>query len=158
MLLSSIIFSCDTEDNINFDVKINLTIENADGIDLLNPLTVGAISKNDIKIFFEINGERKTYQSINSDVTLDNPDGFSIYPPDGSVTFGGKYHLNIISNPTIGNAVTIIEINGRDDIELISEVVEKNGSITIKKIWLNDNLVWPIEGNQDAKYVRVIFE
>jgi hypothetical protein len=155
LIFSSIIFSCDKNDAINVDLDIFITLENQAGVDLLNPQSPNPIKEEGIKIFYEINGVRETYQSTNEGTILDNPDGFTIYPPDGS--FNGNYYINLFSNPIEGIATTIIEVLGHNDIVLTTEVSGADGGRMIKKIWFNNDLVWPIDNNNiGPAYVRIV--
>jgi hypothetical protein len=87
---------------------------------------------------------------------LDNPSGFTLNPSDGSPSFNQKYFLRIISNPTAGRATTIIELAGKGEIKLIADVSKGSGYHRIDKISYDDNLIWPVPGNEGPKYVRVI--
>jgi len=51
---------------------------------------------------------------------------------------------------------TVIEIDGRDDITLVTEVTRKKGNTKVEKIWYKDNLVWSTEG-EEPKFVKVVY-
>lgn len=159
VLLSGLAVSCSDQHShaVIVDLDINLTIENVNGEDILNPTVSGSVMASKISVFYEINGELETYLSLSNN-DPDNPSGFTLNPPDGSTTFGGKYFLNIFSNPTKGEALTIVKVDGMDDINLVTKVVESNGNTRVVEIWYKDELVWPIEGNNMAKYVSVVVD
>lgn len=159
VLLSGLTVSCSDQHShaVIVDLDINITIENANGEDVLNPAVSGSVTANNISVFYEINGELETYLSL-SNGDSDNPSGFTLNPPDGSDTFGGRYFLTIFSNPTEGEPLTIIKVEGMEDINLVTKVVRSNGNTRITEIRYKDELVWPVEGNDMAKYVRVVVD
>lgn len=57
MLLSGLIISCsDQHPHATIvDLDINLTIENVNGEDILNPAVPGSVTANNISVFYEIN-------------------------------------------------------------------------------------------------------
>ena len=155
------LFACEKEDDDHFvvDFDIVLTIATNEGTDLLDPASTNAIKKDDIRIYYEIVGKRETYQSTAGDgVVLDNPSGFTLNPSDGSPAFNQKYFLTIISNPTVGKATTIIALAGKGEVKLIADVSKGNGYHRIDRISYNDNLVWPVPGNEGPKYVMAILD
>jgi hypothetical protein len=151
---TAMFFSCDSDDQaVVVDIDINLTIEDADGNDLLNAEIGNFIQSGAIHVFYEINGKRETYQSVNQGTALDLPEGFYIIPSDGV----RKAQLTIFSNPTVGDqVVTVIEIDGRDDVRLVTKVTRKKGNTRVEKIWYKDNLVWPTE-DAGPKYVKIVY-
>lgn len=159
VLLSTLLVSCNDQQPaaVVIDLDINLTLENEQGEDMLDPTVSGSVTESNIKVFYEIDGELETYLSL-SNGDPDNPSGFRLSPPDGSGNFGGNYFLNIFSNPTVGESLTIVEVEGMEDINLVTKVVRSNGSTRVREIWYNDALVWPVDGNDMAKYVKVVVE
>lgn len=158
MLLSAFATSCDDSPvSAIVDIDVNLTIVNGSGEDMLNPSSSGSISEADINVFYEIDGELETYLSLSNE-DPDNPSGFTLNPSDGSGTFGDRYFLNIFTNPTEGDAKTIIRIDGMQDIELVTKVVQSKGNIRVVEIWYEGELMWPVEGNNMAKYLEVVID
>ena len=156
MLLASICFACESENDegVVVSIDITLTIEDKQGNDLLNPETEDFIDQNDIKVVYEIAGKRESYITLNDNAILDNPAGFSVYHAEGA----DRFHLNIFSNPTKGKAITIVELEGHEDITLVTEVSKKNGNTIVEKIWYKDNLVWPTEINNGPAYVPIVLD
>lgn len=150
-----IFFSCDSpDDQVVVDVNVYMTIEDADGNDLLNPATENYIKPESIHILYEIGGNRETYESINQGATLDKPAGFFVSPPEGEFT---KYRLTIFTNPTGGDhVVTIIEVEGHEDIILVTEVSRKKGNTIVQKIWYKDALIYPSD-KAEPKLVKVVY-
>jgi hypothetical protein len=133
------------------DIGIEVSIEDAAGNDLLNPLTEGYFEKKDIDMYYEINGKLKTHASMSPGAQLNNPEGFTISP-------GDRYHLNISSNPTAGNkVVTLLRIKDLPDIRLVTKVNGRNGS-QVEKIWYKDQLVWPVPGNDSFRRVTITLD
>lgn len=143
------------------DLNIVLTIETEDGLDLLNPALKNSIKKEDIVVLYEIDGRRETYQTVfgtPGDAVLDNSSGFSLNPPDGSQIFGNNFFIDVISNSNVGKSTTIIQIKGRQEIRLETNVEKTKESLRVSKIWYNSDLVWPVEGNNEPKFVQVIMK
>ena len=158
MLLSAFIASCDDHpDSTIVDIDINLTIVNKVGEDMLNPNVSGSIPESDITMFYEIDGKLKTYLSL-SNGDPDYPSGFILNPPDGSGTLNDRYYLTIFSNPTPGESLTILKIEGRQDINLVTKVIESKGNTNVVEIWYKGKLVWPVDGNNMFKYVDVVID
>jgi len=151
-------FSCETSSNdaVVVDIRIDMTIEDRQGNDLLNPETENSIQQDDIRVYYEIDGKKETYLSCHKDknVILDNPAGFLIYPEDAL----GKFQLSVFSNPTQGEAITIIELEGHDDVTLKAQVSRENGNTIVRKVWYQGNLVWPTETNNGPAYVQVVLD
>lgn len=121
---------------INNDLDIAVELQNADGMDMLNPSTVGCLKEQDINVYYEIDGNLETYASLNEGATLDHPEGFDVQ------TDGTKYYLYVFSNPTAGdNVVTFIMIEDRPEIRLVTKVNDDHGK-QIKELWYNNQLVW----------------
>lgn len=150
--------SCIDDDDpmVVVDLTITLTIENPEGEDLLNPATLNAINEEDISVFYEINGVRKTYAEAMADngTVLDNQKGFTLYPPSGTET---RYSLNVYSNFTEGKPLTIVKIEGREEVSILTEVSKSNGNTLIQEIWYKDNSVWTIN-SPGPKYVQVVLD
>jgi hypothetical protein len=149
------------EDGVYVSLRIHLTIESTDGIDLLNPNTPNAIREDNIRMFYEIDGKRETYASTSNAYILDNPSGFTLNTPVISTQpidmLGNKYFLTIFSNSLVSNnSITVLAFSGKDAIKLRTEVLRTNGSIRVTKVWYENILVWPIEGNDGPPYVRII--
>jgi hypothetical protein len=120
----------------NYDLGITVELQNADGADMLNPSTAGNIQEQDIEMYYEVNGQLKTYASLSNGAVLDNPKGF-IVQSDGS-----KYFLHVFSNPTEGdNVVTFIRIKERPEIKLVTKVEDDHGR-RVTELRYNNQLVW----------------
>ena len=123
---------CCTNNYLNIEVEL----QNIDGTDMLNPSTSGYIKKQDIELYYEINGNLETYVSLNEGAMLDNPEGFDMQSD------GAKYFLQVFSNPTAGNnVITLIRIKDRAEIRLVTKVEDNHGR-QITKLWYNDQLIW----------------
>jgi len=148
-------------DGVYVSLRIHLTIESTDGIDLLNPNTPNGIREEYIGMFYEIDGKRETYASTSNAISLDNSKGFTLNAPTISTQpidiFGNKYFLTIFSNGLVSsNSITVLAVSGKDVITLRTEVLKTSGSTRIVKIWYKNVLVWPIAGNDGPAYVRII--
>jgi len=147
----------DDGDQVVVDVTVHLTIEDADGNDLLEPDGANAIDASDIHLFYEVNGSKVSFESVNSGTQLDYPKGFFIGPSDGTNAFEGKHVLTIFSNPAAGDdVITIIEVEGHEDITLSTKVSKKNGNTVVQSIRYKGDVVWPTDGDV-PKFVKVIY-
>src|SRR5688500_53091 len=101
IFLILILSGCDDQSDCctNYDLGISVELQNANGLDMLNPSTAGNIKAQDIELYYEIKGELKTYASLSNWAVLDNPKGFDVQSD------GTKYFLHVFSNPTPGNDV-----------------------------------------------------
>lgn len=150
----------DEPDAVVVDIDIDLTIQNNAGDDMLNPATTNFIETADISVYYEVDGQEKHCSEVmgGNNVILDNPKGFNVLPPDGSTSaIGNKYHLNVYSNATVGEATTIIKIAGHEEIKLVTEVTGKNGNIVVEEIWYKDVQVWTND-SATPKYVPVVLD
>lgn len=146
-ILLCAVLSCkknNQKEKFDYDTDICLSIVSPSGIDLLNPNSPNHIVKEDIEMYYDSDGKRETYASRCGGYLPDNPDGFTL---GTSPTLGGKYYLNIYSNDYVSDhSITVLTIKGSEDIKLVTEVVQTDGSIKIRKVWHNGILVWPYEG------------
>lgn len=144
-------------DQVVVDVSVHLTIEDAQGTDLLDPEEENAITQDDIHLFYEIDGSKVSFESANEGSQLDYPKGFFIGPSEGANVFGGKHVLTVFSNPTAGDdVITIIEVEGHDDITLSTSVSRKHGNTVVQAIRYDGDVVWK---NDDdiPKYVSIVY-
>lgn len=138
---------------INVMLSIDVELQNADGVDLLNSTTPGFIAKKDTRVYYEIRGKLETYRSLNTGAMLDNPEGFAIQND------GIKYFLHVFSNPTVGNnIVTLIRIKDRPEIRLVTKV-ESNHGKQVTELRYNDQLVWANSmSSQQGPIVTIKFD
>lgn len=151
VFLLGFLVSCSDQSDCctNNDLNIEVELQHVDGTDMLNPSTAGHIPKQDIEVFYEIEGKFETYASLNEGASLDNPEGFDVQSD------GTKYYLHVFSNPTAGDhVVTLIMIKDRSEIRLITKVADDHGK-QIKELWFNDQLVWSTPASQSSPRVTV---
>ncbi|CAN0513875.1 unnamed protein product, partial [Phaeothamnion confervicola] len=143
--------ACETQSCgcVNYDLGIEVVIEDAAGKDLLDPSTDGYFNEQNITMLYEIKGKLENYGSM---VGGDNPKGFTIYPN------GDRYVLSLFSNPTAGSkVVTLLRIKDHPDVKLVTKVNGENGK-RIEKIWYKDQLVWPVSKNDYSRTVTVTID
>jgi hypothetical protein len=152
--LASLLSGCTDQQDCctHIDLSIDVELKNSSGADMLDPSTSGYIPKQDISVFYEVDGRLETYVSMNEGAVLDNPSGFMIIQPDG-------YLLRIYGNPTPGkDVITLIRIKDRQEIRLVTNV-EKNNGIQITELRYNDQLVWAnTMSSQQSPRVTVVVD
>lgn len=149
------ITGCDTSSCgcATYDLNIEVVIEDAAGNNLLDPSTANHFTEQDIDMFYEVKGKLRTYASMGSG-QVDNPKGFDI----GLDQAQTQYLLYLSSNPTAGKkVVTILRIKDKPDIRLVTRVNGGDGA-RIEKVWYQDQLVWPVPGNEYSRRITVTID
>jgi hypothetical protein len=160
VICSAGFFSCDKGEPgaaVVVDLSIDLNLENAAGQDLLNPATLNAIQEDDITVYYDIDGEKKTCAEVNAanNDRLDYPNGFLISAPAMGT---GQYTLRLFSNSFVSNATTTtINIEDREEIELVTKVTRNEGNILIEEIWYKEDMVWS-KNSAVPKHLTIVLE
>ena len=141
--------SCQKEEDCCdiIDVDVVIIYENEKGEDLLNPENEASFDHDDIKIYFDVGGNKEyAYQG-----NLDYPN-FHYVNQDAD----GKYHLVVYANTELVNqkSVTFIELNESttDTLRLIFKT--PNQSLITEKIWYNGELKFPTSMSE-GKVIKV---
>ncbi len=109
--------------------------------DLLDPENPNSITKEDIDIYFEIDGEKiRAYLPDNNEV----PEFFKIVP----IKIHEDYFCYILLFPYYipnenNRAITYIDIAGYGEDKIEYEFEEDGDDWRCAKIWYNNELVWP---------------
>jgi len=136
-------------------VDISLAVKNKRGDDLLNPENPNSFKKDEIKIFYLINGKSEEASSYYSDrgYDLDNPRSFSIFKYRNT----NNYRIGIVLNADISEEfpITYIKWNSMDTDTIKCSILRKNNSEIINKVWLNGKIAWSSSGNTE-RFIQII--
>jgi hypothetical protein len=133
------VISCQKDDFCGcmlVDIGVNMSVSDANGNDLLDPATLNAIKKEDIKLFRVENGTLKEVVNANADYSGD----FMIYQLQNS-----KYHLRLMTPETL----TYIQWKGTDMDTLQCEFKTTSNSKICTKVWYNSKLVYDTKNNTE---------
>lgn len=130
-------------DVVVLDTEMDISISNAEGIDLLNPQTSGYIKAEDVDIYILKNGvKEKVFKA-----SADHPENFFIFKAEPTALYlnPGTYYMRLFLN-TNTNAenisITYLEIKGHGTDTITAYVSQKPGVTAITKVWFNGDLKW----------------
>lgn len=149
VLTISLFTACESEDENQFyiDRKIDVTVKDNDGNDLLNPDKGGSFSEEDISILYLIDGEMKEVIRPN----LEHPKNFFIFEHES------EYRMRIFPNDQTDNDSPVTFIKwGENEIDTIKCHIEtRENSIICTKVWINGELRWESESLTD-RHLEII--
>lgn len=126
--------------SVVLETAIDISISNAEGMDLLNPQTSGYIKAEDVNIYILKNGiKEKVFKA-----TADFPENFYIFKVEQEINYlkNGTYYLRLFLSETTnaGNiSTTYLDIKGHTDT-ITAYVENKPGSTVVTKVWFNGDL------------------
>jgi len=149
-IIGMIVSSCDDDETYNtvLDCGQTFFVVDKDGNDLLDPSHPHAITASQIKIIYNINGERmpavKYFQMMSKDAILYNYDGFSIHEPGPGIE---TYSLGVLFDESVrqngGISTIYIEWNGTDTDTIKAQVsIANNGNYYVSKMVSYNDFVW----------------
>lgn len=153
--LLTVLQGCTKEDNkgkddggktaIEIESSIGLLVSDDQGNDLLNPTSTSpkAVDFAKVKLYFIRNGKEELYDRKNSDI----PRGLRLLTPKAYNI--PRHELMVHLDCELGEKISTIILDwgdGRRDV-FKTEFYrpESSASIFMKKVWLNDELVWERE-------------
>ena len=118
----------------NIDRKVEISVQDKAGNDLLNPSNPNAYLDQNIKIYYLTNGVREEVNNAN----YDNPKNFMIYEVDG------KYLMRLFLNVTNSESpsITYVQWSENDTDTLKCEATINEFVVMVTKLWYKDSLVW----------------
>ena len=118
----------------NIDRKVEISIQDKAGNDLLNPSNPNAYLDQNIKIYYVTNGVKEEVNNAN----YDNPKNFMIYEVNGI------YQMRLFLNMTIADSpdITYVQWSENDTDTLKCEASHNDYLDMVTKLWYNDSLVW----------------
>ena len=139
LIIALIFSSCKKEQNkmsVALDNKVEISVKDKVGNDLLNPSKQGALLNQNIKIYYLLDGIKKEINQANYDL----PKNFMIYEIDG------KYQMRLFLNcsSSVTTNTTYVQWNENDTDTFKTEILNNTKLASITKLWYNDSLVWNV--------------
>ena len=135
ILLTGLMISCNDNDNpVIIDTAIDLSVNNYQGVDLLNPDDPNAFKENNIKIFYIENGKKIEVIKPN----LEYPRCFFIFQHEK------EYRIRIIANDNRKEEfpITIIQWDEKNADTIKCSIERRANIVVCSKVWINDSLAW----------------
>lgn len=125
------------ETYLNMDTTMDIQVMDSQGNNLLNPILSNSYKKEEIKIFFMINGE-KTYIY---EPLMQFPNRFHIYDDFNT----GDYHIRIFPNDSKNEdlPVTLIQWDTNDIDTIVCHFKREEGYIYCDYLWYNEMYIDP---------------
>jgi hypothetical protein len=136
------------EGGVMIDLSNDIHVVSKDGQNLLDPVAQNSFNKDEIKIYYLINGKKTEIL----DNKLDAPRQFMIFKVGADAkNYANEPLMRIFSNDNgvvdqDGNeiATTYIEWNSMDTDTLVSQIRHSGASIYTEKVWYNGIIKWDI--------------
>jgi hypothetical protein len=147
------LIACDKSDDLNPAVFVDTAFEfivfNSQDVDLLDPATPNHFEEDDIKLFYEIDGELTEVY----DAHLDHPRHFKIFEHEN------EYRIRVFLNDSdaVDEPITHIQWN-EDDTDVIKASFKRpKSNVIVNKVWLNDTQIWDLTTDgDDSKFFKLI--
>ncbi len=145
--------ACNKSDDLSpaviVDIEFEFLVFNSQDVDLLDPATPNHFEEDDIKLFYEVDGElTEVYDSH-----LDHPRHFMI------IKHENEYRIKVSLNDSdaINEPITYIQWN-EDDTDVVKASFKRpKSNIIVKKVWLNDTQIWDLSTDgDDNKFFKLI--
>lgn len=148
VLIVSITLSCQKESKDEISAEgliiasgISLKFVNDTGQDLLNPILESSFDFTQMKLYYQIDGEKVEV----FDTLMDSPRNLKIIEEEGSYTLrvvtNQDYKNGLSENDEIitGRSIALLELNSNitDTIETEWDFYKNSGSFFVMKIWYN---------------------
>lgn len=145
ILLCFSLLSCHVDDNknccMNIESDILISLENSQGMDLLDPASNVSIDTSNIHVSYEMkNGNKKLINDLN----LDASKGFHLIEPEETQTdkYGFQLFLNTDYIDKEDISYTYIEWSPTDTDQIKSQFIRENNNLLVSKVWVNGELSW----------------
>lgn len=154
ILIVTLISSCSSHEpdpKINIEAGIGFYVLDDTGNDLLDPNITNSYDFTKIKVYDVIDEVNVLINNSN----LDAPKGISLLAPEGKYK---NYRLSLAFNTTLEENfnIRIIKWNSTDEDVFKVEFDKGAGYMIIKKVWLNNELVWDIQNNIAERFFTII--
>jgi hypothetical protein len=141
--------ACNSNDDdtaqVVLDTRIDFTIKDSNGLDLLNPETPNAFLEEDIFLKYLVNGEEQNVYYGNQD----SPKNLFIFEHEGT------YRIRIFPNMEASEELPITYVDWSEtDRDTIKCAYNRygNNNIVCTKVWLNGDVIW----ESGERYVEII--
>ena len=146
------LFACSKSDEMspagfNENAFFEFSVFNSQNIDLLDPATPDHYKEEEIKLFYEVDGEMiEVY-----DPYMSAPRNFFIY------NYENEYRIRVFLNHTDTSEKPITYIQWNDtDTDTIEATFKRNRyNITVNQVWLNELEIWD-STMVDNQYFKLI--
>jgi len=149
ILIITVISECQKEDHeesnsVVVDNAIELALVDPEGNDLLDLQNENAIEQSKINVFYLINGSLQEVY----DTSKDYPRNFLVYKHEN------QYRIRVFLNSEENEATpeTYIQWSESDTDTIKAEFRRSPSSLTIDKIWLNEEGLWPSEDKKELYF------
>ena len=146
------LFACNKSDDLSPAVYLDYSFEflvfNSQNVDLLNPATPNHYESDDIKLFYETDGEvLEVYNPL-----MDYPRNFLVFEHEN------EYRIRVFLNDSNASDETITHIQWNDDDTDIVKATFKRtkNTVRVNKVWLNDIEIWDLlTDGDDNQYFKL---
>lgn len=149
LIILVVFASCskDSGSQVIVSTRVDISIKNVDGIDLLDPENDISFKESDIEIFYLVDDE----PIVCNQPSMDYSKGFVIYKHQL------EYRIRVFPNDNVSDnyPITIIKWNDSINDTLKCDIERKENSTISQKIWFNEKLVWDIS-NENERFFSVI--
>ncbi|MDX1279507.1 MULTISPECIES: hypothetical protein [Flavobacteriaceae] len=134
----------DNNEQTSIDIRIDITIKDSDGVDLLNPENPNAYLEEDIYLKYLVNGEEQNVYYGHQD----HPKNLFIFEHEGT------YRIRVFPNTEASEEFPITYIYWSEtDRDTIKCAYNRYGnSIVCDKVWFNGDLIW----DSGERYIEII--
>ncbi|MBB6611034.1 hypothetical protein H7F15_08300 [Pontibacter sp. Tf4] len=140
--------SCKSDDpeKAIVDTKIEMSVKDASGADMLDPTNANGYNAEEIEIFYVVDGVK---QKVNN-TDMDHPKGFHIFKQ------GDTYRIRIFPNADFHSSfpVTIVKWNETNSDTIKCNIERTDNSQICKQVWVNDELAW--EGYETERFIELV--
>lgn len=137
-LMLVLAFGCNKDDGPSADIENNveMTIMDASGEDLLNPDNPNALSLEQIKTYYELDGVKTEINRGN----LDNPKMLVILEPSSD---SENYRLSLFMNTEEDSEITTTYLEwGPERTDVFESQIDRSGGgVRNEKTWFNGELI-----------------
>ncbi|HKK46562.1 MAG TPA: hypothetical protein VJ964_13640 [Balneolaceae bacterium] len=148
LLISGCTTSSNNPNDLNDDVRMNISFVDQNGKDLLNPKQKHAITEQNTDIYYLANGEKKKVFDNN----LDHPKHFYIwYAEDLDTYFMTLFPNRAFKDNESHSSVTYIKF-ADGTMDTVKVKAKKADIWGVTKVWYNQTLRWDISDQQPRKF------
>jgi hypothetical protein len=148
LTLISLIACSKTDEKIPqvvLDVNFELSVFNSQNEDLLDPSTAYHFDTTEIKLFYrEADGE--ILEVI--DPQLDYPRHYRLYKHENEYRIDVGLNYSCIPD----NSISYIQWNENDTDTIEAQFETSDGSVLMRKVWLNGSEIWDWTSNEEEYY------
>lgn len=123
--------------------SLELMVKDNNGKNLLDPANQNSFDKDEIKIFYLIDGKKFEFYAEH----LDYSKGFKVIQNELTLEYYINIHLYNDKNEDISTTYIQWNENYTDTIKALFYYPPNSSSVLLRKIWYNDELKWDFESD-----------